>query len=132
MQLGIDVSRQSCKSVDNFMGREFDYVIRVCDRAKRQCPVFPGATPIHWGFDDPAEVEGDRQINAFRSVRDEIRQRETIRHTRRAPRYFEYHPAPVRLTQDEVELVVYDFGAVSIILLIAFSIVLPFLTGAGR
>jgi hypothetical protein len=57
------------------------------------------------------------------------RQRETIKHRRRAPRYFEYHPAPLRITQDaasipvgesfsadkQVELVVYDFGAVSVI-----------------
>ena len=43
------------------------------------------------------------------------KQRETIRHKRRAPRYFEYHPAPIRISQDAVELVVYDFGAVSVI-----------------
>lgn len=52
--------------------------------------------------------EVERRITSFK-------QRETIRHTRRAPRYFEYHPAPIRLSQDEVELVVYDFGAVSVI-----------------
>jgi hypothetical protein len=43
-------------------------------------------------------------------------QRETIKHKRRAPRYFEYYPAPLRVSQDPgVELVVYDFGAVSVI-----------------
>lgn len=56
-------------------------------------------------------------------------QRETIKHKRRAPRYFEYRPAPLRITQEagpiriegrleahpQVELVVYDFGAVSVI-----------------
>src|SRR5262249_16646809 len=43
-------------------------------------------------------------------------QRETIKHKRRAPRYFEYSPAPLRVTQEAgVELVLYDFGAVSVI-----------------
>lgn len=55
--------------------------------------------------------------------------RETIKHKRRAPQYFEYHPAPLRvsqtsesisvgdafLTDPQVDLVIYDFGAVSVI-----------------
>jgi hypothetical protein len=53
--------------------------------------------------------EADRRITSFK-------QRETIRHKRRAPRYFEYHPAPLRISQDpNTELVIYDFGAVSVI-----------------
>jgi hypothetical protein len=56
-------------------------------------------------------------------------QRETIKHKRRAPRYFEYRPAPLRISQEsgsvrigegldtlpQVDLVLYDFGAVSVI-----------------
>jgi protein-tyrosine-phosphatase len=38
-------------------------------------PVFPGAAPIHWGFDDPAGAAPSEQIAVFRRVRDEIRQR---------------------------------------------------------
>lgn len=58
----------------------------------------------------------------------ETTQRETIKHKRRAPRYFEYQPPPLRITQDiepfnlgkyrsreSVDLVVYDFGAVSVV-----------------
>lgn len=53
--------------------------------------------------------ETERRITSFK-------QRETIKHKRRAPRYFEYHPAPLRISQDAgVELVVYDFGAVSVV-----------------
>jgi arsenate reductase len=73
--IGIDVSRQRSKDVSEFLGRRFDYVITVCDRAKQQCPIFPGAEPIHWGFDDPADAEPDSQPRAFARVRDEILQR---------------------------------------------------------
>jgi arsenate reductase (thioredoxin) len=73
--IGIDVSGQRSKDVSGFLGRQFDYVITVCDRAKQQCPIFPGAEPIHWGFDDPADAEPDSRPQAFAKVRDEILQR---------------------------------------------------------
>jgi thioredoxin type arsenate reductase len=74
-EIGIDVSRHTSKSLDEFIGQSFDYVITVCDRAKQQCPVFPGAAPMHWGFDDPAEADAEEQIIVFRRVREEISQR---------------------------------------------------------
>ena len=74
-ELGIDISQQSSKDVRVFVGQAFDYVITVCDRAKQQCPVFPGAAPIHWGFDDPADASAVQQRLVFRRVRDEIMQR---------------------------------------------------------
>ena len=74
-EVGIDISNHNSKDVAVFADQTFDYVITVCDRARQQCPVFPGAQPIHWGFDDPAEAPADRQLEVFRRVRDEIRQR---------------------------------------------------------
>ena len=77
-EIGIDISGHRSKSVDEFLGQEFDYVITVCDNANEHCPIFPGQTKrIHWSFDDPAAVEGDEnaRLNAFRRVRDEIRDR---------------------------------------------------------
>ena len=77
-ELGIDISGQRSKSVDDFVGSEFDYVITVCDNANEQCPVFPGRTQrVHWSFDDPAAAEGDElaRLNVFRRVRDEIHDR---------------------------------------------------------
>jgi len=74
-EVGVDISGQRSKSVDELAGQPFDYVITVCDNARESCPVFPAATErIHWGFDDPAAVEGDEatRLNAFRRVRDEI------------------------------------------------------------
>lgn len=76
--VGIDISTHRSKSVDEFSGKEFDYVITVCDNANEQCPVFPGSTKrIHWSFDDPAAAEGDKDTKraVFRRVRDEIRYR---------------------------------------------------------
>lgn len=73
--MGIDVSRQRSKDVSEFAGQSFDYVVTVCDRAKQQCPVFPGTENIHWSFDDPAEAPPDRQAQTFLRVRDEIARR---------------------------------------------------------
>ena len=73
--IGIDISRQRSKSVDEFLSRNFDYVITVCDNANESCPVFPGnVRRIHWSFEDPAAVEGDEsaRLEAFRRIRDEI------------------------------------------------------------
>ncbi len=77
-EIGMDISAQRSKSVDEFIGQQFDYVITVCDNANERCPVFPGDTKrIHWSFDDPAAIEGDEatQLKVFRRVRDEIQRR---------------------------------------------------------
>jgi arsenate reductase len=77
-EIGIDISGQRSKSVDEFAGQKFDYVITVCDNARENCPVFPGRTKrLHWSFDDPAAAEGDaaERLSVFRRVRDEIRER---------------------------------------------------------
>ena len=71
----IDVSGHRSKDMKEFIGQKFDYVITVCDRARQQCPIFPGSESIHWGFDDPAEAPSAGQLQAFRNVREEIRQR---------------------------------------------------------
>jgi arsenate reductase len=74
-EIGIDISGHRSKSVDEFAGREFDYVITVCDNARENCPFFPARTKvIHQPFEDPAEAEGEfeTRLAAFRKVRDEI------------------------------------------------------------
>ena len=74
-EIGIDISGNRSKSVDEFAGREIDYVLTVCDNARGNCPYFPAKTRmIHHSFKDPAEVSGDRaaRLAAFREVRDEI------------------------------------------------------------
>jgi len=74
-EIGIDIAGARSKSVGEFLGRPFDYVITVCDRARESCPVFPGgATTLHWGFDDPAEAGGTEaeRLAVFRRVLTEI------------------------------------------------------------
>ncbi len=77
-EVGIDISAHRSKSVDEFNGQPFDYVITVCDNANQQCPMFPGKTErIHWSIEDPAAVTGDEgeRLAAFRAARDDLRQR---------------------------------------------------------
>jgi arsenate reductase (thioredoxin) len=74
-EIGIDWSGADSKSVLAFVGQPFDYVITVCDRARQTCPVFPGEhNSLHWGLDDPAEVEGtpEQKLDAFRRTRTEV------------------------------------------------------------
>ena len=71
----LDWSAARSKSVTEFLGQSFDYVITVCDRARQTCPVFPGSeNTLHWGLDDPAEVEGSdaERLEAFRRTAMEL------------------------------------------------------------
>jgi arsenate reductase len=74
-EIGIDLSTQRPKSIQEFQGRTFDYVVTVCDQAREQCPFFPGDKQIHRNFPDPASFTGtDAEIlTKVRHVRDEIR-----------------------------------------------------------
>jgi arsenate reductase (thioredoxin) len=79
-EVGIDISRQRSKSVGEFAGQSFDYVITVCDNARDNCPVFPAGTQqLHWSLEDPAAAEGteEERLAAFRRIRDELRDRVT-------------------------------------------------------
>lgn len=73
--VGIDISSARSKSVTEFLGVPFDYVVTVCDRARESCPVFPGgAQSLHWGFGDPAEATGSEaeRLAVFEKVLGEI------------------------------------------------------------
>lgn len=74
-EAGIDWSGAMSDAITKYLGQSFDYVITVCDRARETCPVFPGSTnSLHWGLDDPAEVEGtdEERLAAFRRTRLEV------------------------------------------------------------
>ena len=76
-ELGIDVSGQRSKHVNEFQGQSFDYVITVCDNARETCPVYFGtAKQLHQSFEDPPApgvgTDEDRMA-IFRRVRDELR-----------------------------------------------------------
>ncbi len=70
-EAGLPTEGLRSKSVQEFMGRRFDLVITVCDRARGECPVFPGeGQRDHWGYDDPSAAEGseEEQLEAYRQV----------------------------------------------------------------
>lgn len=75
-EVGIDISTHRSKSVEEFAGQGFDYVITVCDNARESCPFFPATTKrIHWSIEDPAAVQGseEERLAAFRRIRDQLR-----------------------------------------------------------
>jgi arsenate reductase len=80
--LGYPIENLRSKSWDEFAAPgapELDFVITVCDKAAGEmCPFLPGQ-PItaHWGFPDPAEVEGtdDQKRAAFAKTLRQMRRR---------------------------------------------------------
>ncbi len=74
-EIGIDISGQTSKVVDGFLGRRFSYVISLCDRQQeRTCPVFPGAIWRQvWPMEDPASARSREERRALvRRLRDQI------------------------------------------------------------
>ena len=77
-EIGIDISGQRSKSIDEFLDLPLDIIVTVCDNARETCPVFPAKVAfLHWPFEDPAHAEGTEEERkaAFRRVRDQIRAR---------------------------------------------------------
>lgn len=74
-EIGIDISKHRSKSIEEFRGKNFDYVVTVCDTAREVCPFFPGEVILHKEFRDPSEFRGteDEIMKEVREVRDEIR-----------------------------------------------------------
>lgn len=75
-EIGIDISGHRTNHVNAFQGKNFDYVVSVCDQAKETCPFFPGARKyLHQAFTDPSTFTGDDEemLSGFRRVRDEIK-----------------------------------------------------------
>ena len=75
-EIGIDISQNRSKHLDEFLTQKVETVITVCGHADQACPMFPGqVNRHHWGFDDPAHATGseEERLAQFRRVRDEIR-----------------------------------------------------------
>lgn len=74
-ELGIDITGARPKHLNEFLDKEFDFIITLCDNARDACPVFPGRPASdHWNLADPAAAEGPREerLEAFRRTRDEL------------------------------------------------------------
>lgn len=81
-EIGIDIGSQKPKAVDVFLGRiPVHSLIVVCNKAQATCPrIWPGLAEgnrHYWPVDDPAAATGgtEAELAAFRSVRDELRQK---------------------------------------------------------
>lgn len=77
-EIGVDISSQQSKSVDQFAGERFDYVITLCGDAQETCPAFPGAPlRLHWPIADPTAqlATAELRLKAFRAVRDDLAHR---------------------------------------------------------
>lgn len=77
-EIGIDISKKTSKSMDQFIKERFDYVITLSDDAAKFCPSFGGqGKRLHWPFEDPASVMGttEERLAVFRRIRDEIKKK---------------------------------------------------------
>lgn len=75
-EVGVDISAQIPKHVDELKGIDFDYVVTVCDNAREQCPIFAGRTKlVHRLFSDPSFMDGSEEeiMAVFRKLRDDIK-----------------------------------------------------------
>jgi arsenate reductase (thioredoxin) len=75
-EMGVDISGQESKTLDQFLDRELDYVITVCDDANETCPFFPHAGKrLHWSIEDPSHVteSDDARLAAFIDAREKLK-----------------------------------------------------------
>jgi len=72
---GIDLSEARSKSMEEYLDRNFDLVVTVCDSAREECPIFPGDELIHHAFKDPSTLKGSEEevLAQVREIRDEIK-----------------------------------------------------------
>jgi len=74
-EIGIDISSHRSKSIEDFRGKNFNFVVTVCNHAKETCPFFPGEKILHKGFEDPSDFKGteDEVLKEVRRLRDQIK-----------------------------------------------------------
>jgi arsenate reductase len=74
-EIGIDLSDQYSKSINEFHDKKFDFVVTVCDNAREICPFFPGDKIIHKGFINPEVIGGsiEENLTSYKKIRDEIK-----------------------------------------------------------
>jgi arsenate reductase len=74
-EIGIDINDQQSKTLERFIGQDWDFVVPVCEEGAAACPMIPGHHVVErWQFDDPSAASGtdEERLAVFRRVRDEI------------------------------------------------------------
>jgi arsenate reductase (thioredoxin) len=77
-EIGIDISKQKSKAVDEDLLKKMDIVVTLCGYAEDLCPrTPPEIRRIHWPIKDPVGATGTKEqiMNEFRRARDEIKER---------------------------------------------------------
>jgi arsenate reductase (thioredoxin) len=77
-EIGIDISRQKSKEIDEDLLRKMDIVVTLCGNAEETCPWTPPQIQrIHWPIKDPVGTVGTEVevMKEFRRARDEIKER---------------------------------------------------------
>jgi arsenate reductase len=75
-EVGIDITGQTSKGIDDDLLRKIDTIITLCGHAEEMCPMTPPSIKrIHWPIDDPVAATGteDEIMKEFRKARDEIK-----------------------------------------------------------
>tara|TARA_B000000475_G_C15612646_1_gene289703 strand:- start:15 stop:440 length:426 start_codon:yes stop_codon:yes gene_type:complete len=74
-EIGIDITSHTSDPISNFLSKNINIVVTVCDNADKVCPVFPGKVErIHWSIKDPFKGWGsdpDDLVN-FRKTREDL------------------------------------------------------------
>lgn len=78
-EVGVDISSQKSKLIEELPDVRFDYVVTLCDSAREACPlILTGGKILHVEFDDPPSLCTDHMneeecLSRYRRVRDEIK-----------------------------------------------------------
>jgi arsenate reductase (thioredoxin) len=79
-EVGVDISQNYSKHLDEFQNQQFDLIVTVCDNAAENCPILgDGCKVIHQPFDDPPHLAEDADSESatlapYRRVRDELKE----------------------------------------------------------
>ncbi|MFV0398256.1 MAG: arsenate reductase ArsC [Bacteroidales bacterium] len=73
---GIDISQQSQNCIDKYLNEEWDYVVTLCEEARKSSPTFLGKVKqrVDFDFDDLSCIEGTEAFveSEYIRVRDDI------------------------------------------------------------
>ena len=75
---GIDIQNQKSESINNYLEKNIEFIITVCEKANQTCPSFPnGKSRIHWNIKDPFHSwdSEERDLAPYRIARNEIKKK---------------------------------------------------------